>query len=166
MSKFNEWIRLGVIYPLAEKVKHTNSMVWYKRIQEMNTWSREEIKAWQEEKLHRIVRQAYEHTVYWKRVFDERGLMPSDIRTFSDLPKLPILTKSEIRAHYDEMVPDNISSIRHRKGQTGGTTGEPMHYLDDEDIWGYVTANKIVAWRTTGYRFGDAFMALGTPFSS
>ena len=162
MSAFNEWIRLGVIYPLAEKVKHTNSMVWYKRIQEMNTWSREEIKAWQEAHLQRIVKQAYEHTVYWKRVFDERGLKPSDIRTAEDLKKLPILTKAEIRAHYDEIVPDNIASIRHRKGQTGGTTGEPMHYLDDEDIWGYVTANKIVAWRKTGYRFGDAFMALGS----
>ncbi len=162
MSAFNEWIRLGVIYPLAEKVKHTNSMVWYKRIQEMNMWSREEIKAWQEAQLQRIVKQAYEHTVYWKRVFDERGLKPSDIRTAEDLKKLPILTKAEIRAHYDEIVPDNIASIRHRKGQTGGTTGEPMHYLDDEDIWGYVTANKIVAWRTTGYRFGDAFMALGS----
>lgn len=162
MSNFNEWIRLGVIYPLAEKVKHTNSMVWYKRIQEMNTWSREEIKAWQEAHLQRIVHQAYEHTVYWKRVFDERGLKPSDIRTAEDLKKLPILTKADIRAHYDEIVPDNIASIRYRKGQTGGTTGEPMHYMDDEDIWGYVTANKIVAWRTTGYRFGDAFMALGS----
>lgn len=162
MSAFNEWIRLGVIYPLAEKVKHTNSMVWYKRIQEMNTWSREEIKAWQEAQLQRVVYQAYEHTVYWKRVFDERGLKPEDICTAEDLKKLPILTKADIRAHYDEIVPDNIASIRYRKGQTGGTTGEPMHYLDAEEIWGYVSANKIIAWRTTGYRFGDPFMALGS----
>lgn len=162
MSAFNEWIRLGVIYPLAEKVKHTNSMVWYKRIQEMNTWSREEIKAWQEAQLQRVVKQAYEHTVYWKRVFDERGLKPSDIRTAEDLKKLPILTKADIRAHYDEIVADNASQFPHRKDKTGGTTGEPMPYLTDENIWGYVSANKIVAWRATGYRFGDAFMALGS----
>ena len=92
MSAFNEWIRLGVIYPLAEKVKHTNSMVWYKRIQEMNTWSREEIKAWQEAHLQRIVHQAYEHTVYWKRVFDERGLKPSDICTAEDRRKRSLRT--------------------------------------------------------------------------
>ena len=162
MSKFNEWIRLGVIYPLAEKVKHTNSMVWYKRIQEMNTWNREEIKAWQEVQLQRVVKQAYEHTVYWKRVFDERGLKPSDIRTAEDLKKLPILEKADVRAHYEEMIADNAHLFPYRIGQTGGTTGEPMHYLDDEQEWGYVTANKIVAWRTTGYRFGDAFMALGS----
>ena len=162
MNNYNEWIRLGIIYPLAEKVKHTNSMVWYRRIQDMNTWSREEIKAWQEAQLQRIVHQAYEHTVYWKRVFDERGLKPSDIRKAEDLKKLPIITKDDIRAHYNELIPDNVGQFRHRVSKTGGTTGEPMQYLDDENVWGYVSANKIFAWRTTGYRFGDPFMALGS----
>ena len=162
MSRFNEWIRLSVVYPLAEKVKGTNSMVWYHRIQEMNTWDKEQIRAWQEEQLQRIVDQAYNHTAYWKRVFDERGLKPSDIRAMEDLKKLPIITKNDVRAHYDEIVPDNVKEFRHRKDQTGGTTGEPMRYLVSEDVWGFVTANKIAAWKTTGYRYGDAFMALGS----
>ena len=162
MGAFNEWLRLKLVYPLAEKIKHTNSMVWYRRIREMNTWSREEIRAWQEEQLRRIVNQAYNHTVYWKRIFDERGLIPEDIRTMEDLKKLPILTKRDIFTYYDEMVPDNVNQFPHRAEKTGGTTGDPMKYLVDEDVWGYVTADKIVAWKSTGYRFGDAFMALGS----
>lgn len=162
MSRFNEWIRLDIVYPLAEKVKGTNSMVWYKRIQEMNTWTPEQIHAWQEKQLQRVVNQAYYHTVYWRKIFDERGLRPEDIRTTDDLKKLPILTKDEIRAHYEEMVPDNVEQFPHRMERTGGTTGDPMQYLVDEDIWGYVSADKIVAWRSTGYRFGDPFMALGS----
>ena len=162
MSAFNEWLRLSVIYPLAEKVKGTNSIEWYHRILEMNTWSKEEIRDWQEEQLQRIVNQAYHHTIYWKRIFDERGLKPSDIQTMDDLKKLPILTKNDIRDHYNEIVPDNLEEFQYRKDQTGGTTGEPMRYLVDEEVWGFGTANKIVAWRTTGYRFGDAFMALGS----
>lgn len=159
---WNEFVRLNIIYPLAEKVKGTNSMVWYHRIQEMNTWSRDEIRAWQEKQLRRIVDQAYYHTAYWKRIFDERGLKPSDICTLDDIKKLPILTKKDIFAHYEEIVPDNVDHFPHRTERTGGTTGDPMQYLVDEDIWGYVSADKIVAWRTTGYRFGDAFMALGS----
>lgn len=162
MSAFNEWIRLRIIYPLAEKVKGTNSMEWYHRIQEMNTWSREEIRLWQNEQLRRIIDQAYNHTVYWKRIFNDRGLKPEDIRTVEDIKKLPILTKKDIFEHYEEIVPDNVAQFPHRKERTGGTTGDPMQYLVDEDIWGYVSADKIVAWRTTGYRFGDSFMALGS----
>ena len=162
MSRFNEWIRLSVIYPFAEQIKGTNSMAWYHRIQEMNTWSREEIRAWQNEQLHRIVNQAYNHTVYWKRVFDERGLTPSDIRTVEDVKKLPILTKKDIFTYYEDMVPDNVDQFPHRTERTGGTTGDPMQYLVDENIWGYVSADKIVAWKSTGYRFGDKFMALGS----
>ena len=162
MSKFNEWLRLGIIYPLAEKIKGTNSMEWYHRIQTMNTWSRNQIQTWQEEQLHKIIHQAYYHTIYWKKVFDERGLKPEDIHTMEDLKKLPVLTKADIRAHYEEMVPDNVKLFPHRSERTGGTTGEPMQYLVDENIWGYVSADKIVAWQSTGYRFGDKFMALGS----
>lgn len=137
-------------------------MDWYRRIQTMHTWSREEIRAWQTEQLTKIVDQAYNHTIYWRRIFDERQLKPSDIRTFADLQKLPVLTKADIRAHYEEMIPDNVENFRYRKAQTGGTTGEPMRYLVDENVWGYVSAEKIVAWQTTNYHFGDKFMALGS----
>lgn len=162
MGAFNEWLRLGLVYPLAEKIKHTNSMVWFRRIREMNSWSRGEIRVWQNEQLRRIVDQAYNHTIYWKRIFDERGLKPSDICTLEDIKKLPILTKQDISEHFEEIVPDNVALFPHRVEKTGGTTGDPMKYLVDEDIWGYVTADKIVAWKSTGYRFGDAFMALGS----
>ena len=37
-----------------------------------------------------------------------------------------------------------------------------MEYLTDEDTWGYITAAKMVAWKTTSYRFGDKFVALGS----
>lgn len=160
--KWNEFVRLNVIYPLAERIKGTNSLYWYHRIQEMNTWSRKQIQDWQNHQLQQIVHQAYYHTEYWKRVFDERGLKPEDICTVEDIKKLPVLTKNDIRTHYEEIIPDNVQRYRFRKGQTGGTTGEPMRYLVDENVWGYVTANKIAAWKTTGYQYGDKFMALGS----
>lgn len=162
MSKLNEWLRLGVVYPLAEKIKGTNSIEWYHRIHKMNMWSREEIRVWQEEQLRKVVNQAYYHTIYWRRVFDDRGLKPEDIYNAEDLKKLPILTKNDVRAHYNDMVPDNVALFPHRYERTGGTTGEPMQYLVDENIWGVTSAHKILSWKTTGYMFGDAFMALGS----
>lgn len=162
MSGLSEIFRLHILLPIAEKVKGTNSYVWRKRIEEMNTWTPEQIKAWQEEKLHALMKHVYNHTKYYRRIMDERGLKPSDIRTAEDLKKLPIINKEIANAHFDEIVPDNIDTIKHRSGRTGGTTGEPMYYHYDEDTWGYIAAAKVYYWRKYGYEYGAPFAAMGS----
>lgn len=162
MSKLNEWLRLQIVLPLAETVKGTNSYKWRRLIERMALWTPEQIRAWQEIKLHALIDHVYNHTVYYRRIMDELGLKPSDIRTVSDLQKLPIITKQIAREHFDEIVPDNLSSFRYRKGKTGGTTGEPMYYYCDEDTWGYVTAAKIFYWRKYGYQYSEPFAAMGS----
>jgi len=128
----------------------------------MSMWPKEKVVAWQEEQLRSFVKHAYEHTVYYRRLFDALGLTYKDIQCAEDLKKLPIITKDEVRTHFDELVPDNIESIPHRYSKTGGTTGEPMPFLTDENVWGYITASKVYSWRKTGYRYGDKFAALGS----
>lgn len=162
MSRIGEILRLNIILPIAEKVKGLKALHWYHRILDMNTWSKEQITDWQNQQLRDFVRHAYEHTTYYRELFDSLGLTPKDIQTIDDLKKLPVLTKDTIRARFDDFVPENISQFPHRKDSTGGTTGEPMHYLVSEDTWGYVTAAKIFSWKTTSYRYGDKFAALGS----
>lgn len=162
MNNFSEYLRLHIVLPIAEKIKHTCATKWLKQITQMQTWSREEIKRWQEQHLQAFIKHAYEHTKYYRNLFDSIGLKPEDIQVPEDLKKLPILTKEDVRKHYQELIPDNISSIYFRYDQTGGTTGEPMRYLTCEDVWGYITASKIFAWRTMGYKYGDKFVALGS----
>lgn len=162
MSKIGEYIRLRIVLPLAERLKHTNSSYWLREIEKMSKWAPEQVQAWQEERLHALIEHAYNHTKYYRRVMDERGLKPSDIKTAEDLKKLPIITKQIAREQFDEIVPDNLSSFRYREGKTGGTTGEPMFYYCDEDTWGYVTATKVYHWRKYGYEYGEPFAAMGS----
>ncbi len=162
MSKLKESFILNVAFPLADKLMGTCAMKWYRQICKMNTWSRDEITNWQNSQLQAFVKHAYNHTVYYKRVFDELGLRPEDIRCAEDLKKLPVVTKDIANAHFDELAPDNLAQIKCRLGKTGGTTGEPMRYYCDENVWGYVTAAKIFHWKKAGYRYGDAFVALGS----
>ena len=162
MSRISEIFRLDILLPLAETTKCTNSYQWRRRIEKMASWSPEQIQAWQEEKLHALIEHVYNHTKYYRRVMDERGLKPLDIRTAEDLQKLPIINKEIANAHFDEIVPDNLSLFRYRKGKTGGTTGEPMYYYCDEDTWGYVTAAKVYYWRSYGYQYGEPFAAMGS----
>lgn len=162
MSKLGEILRLHIVLPLAEKAIGTYSIKWLKQIQTMQSWSKDQIVVWQNEHLQALVKHVYEHTKYYRRIFDERGLTPKDIQCIDDLKKLPIINKEIAIAHYDEIVPDNLSSFRYRKRKTGGTTGEPMHYLMDENNWGYTSAAKLYAWMTTSYTYGDKFVAMGS----
>lgn len=162
MGAFNEWLRLRVVLPIAEKIKGTNSTYWLKQIEKMSKWTPEQVQTWQADRLHELMEHVYNHTIYYRRIMDERGLKPDDIRSAEDLKKLPIITKQIAREHFNEIVPDNIASLHYREGKTGGTTGEPMFYYCDENTWGYVTATKVYHWRKYGYEYGEPFAAMGS----
>lgn len=162
MSKLKESFILNVAFPLADKLMGTCAMKWYKQIVQMNTWTAEKVNAWQLEHLNKLVHHVYEHTKYYREVFDDLGLKPDDIQCFDDLKQLPVLTRDIVKERYDDLIPDNIKRFKHRMGKTGGSTGEPMKYIFDENTWGFVTAMKIYSWKQTGYRYGDLFVSLGS----
>ena len=153
---------LNLFIPFSDKVMGTCISDRLRQIKRMHAWSPEQVAKWQNECLRSFVEHAYQHTVYYRNLFDNNNISPKDIQCAEDLNRIPIIDKYIVNEHYDELVPDNLSCFRHRKGRTGGTTGQPMNYLCDEDTWGYVTAAKIYYWRTTGYSYGDAFVALGS----
>lgn len=162
MSKIKEKILLNIVFPITDKVMGMYITKWYRQICKMQSWSENDVVCWQNEQLQKLVHHAYNHTRYYKRVFDELRLKPSDIKNADDLKQLPIVTREIIRKYYDEFIPDNLSKIKYRKASTGGTTGVPMKYYCDENTWGYVTAAKIYAWKTTGFHYSDKFVALGS----
>lgn len=162
MSRIKEAILLNIVFPVADFVMGTKAIYWYRNIKIMNDWSAAEINVWQLNRLKALVNHAYNHTRYYKEVFDSRGLKPEDIQTFDDLKKLPVLTKEIIKARFEDIKPDNIQKIKHRFSSTGGSTGDPLRFLLDENTWGFVTAAKINAWKSTGYNYGDLYVSLGS----
>lgn len=97
-------------------------------------FSKGEMEAYQDERLKKVVRHAYETVPYYRRVFDERGLKPSDIETQRDLVKLPLLTKDDIRRHFASLVSSRISPGKLNYGHTSGTTGSPLEIGYDPSI--------------------------------
>ena len=67
---------------------------------EIEQASREQIKAWQDERLVEQVRHVYANVPYYKKLMDEKGVTPADIKSSDDLYKLPFLTKSDLRQAY------------------------------------------------------------------
>ena len=94
-------------------------------------WSLEEQKAYQDEQLQRVIEHVYETVPYYREIFDERRLKPTDIQTVEDLPKLPILEKKTVRSRMKDLVSTTWPKKRLVHGHTGGTTGTSLQLISD-----------------------------------
>ncbi len=119
-----------------------------KYFSEMETASRDELTALQNERLAETVKHVYENMAPYRAKMEEMGLTPDDIQTIDDLHKLPFLTKDFLRDNY----PDKLCAVPKtdcvRIQSTSGTTGKRvvMFYTqDDVDIWDECCARALVA---------------------
>lgn len=67
------------------------------RIESMN---RRDLQDLQMERLQIVVNQAYAHVDFYRRKFDEAGLSPDDIKTLTDIRKLPFTTRQDLMDNY------------------------------------------------------------------
>ncbi|MEM5780941.1 MAG: phenylacetate--CoA ligase, partial [Lawsonibacter sp.] len=67
---------------------------------EIECASREQIRAWQDERLVKQVRHAYDNVPYYQKLMQEKGVAPEDIQSVDDLHKLPFTYKKDLRDTY------------------------------------------------------------------
>ena len=99
---------------------------------EIETASREQILAWQNE----------------RKKMEEKGLTPADIQGVDDLHKLPFLTKDDLREAYPYGLLGTPLSECVRIQSTSGTTGKRVvafYTQADVDLWEDCCARAIVA---------------------
>lgn len=103
-----------------------------------------------------MLRFAYENTKFYKKLYDDAGLRPDDIRTEDDWNSVPIVTKQMLREHLGDMKIDEGKSERFRrfayKTASGGSTGFPVPFYVDKREYGFI--RPIDRWRTFGWWSG------------
>ncbi|MBS5725902.1 MAG: phenylacetate--CoA ligase [Clostridiales bacterium] len=108
----------------------------------------EKIKEWQNEKLVRQVRHVYDNVAYYRKLMEEKGVTPDDIRSTDDLYKLPFLTKADLRDAYPYGLLAKPLADCVRIQSTSGTTGKRVvafYTQKDVDLWEDCCARAIVA---------------------
>lgn len=104
---------------------------FYKILDFLNStqgWSKEQICAYKEEHIFKILEQAYNHCPYYHKKYKDVGLRPYDFKKLEDLQKFPIITKEEIRENWHGMVSDNISKKDLILSHTSGSTNKPLAF--------------------------------------
>ena len=115
---------------------------------EIETASREEILAIQNEKIVKQVKHVYENVKYYRDLMDEKGVKPEDIKGVEDIHKLPFLSKADLREAYPYGLLGTDLKNCVRIQSTSGTTGKRVvafYTQHDIDLWEECTARAIVA---------------------
>ena len=115
---------------------------------EIETASREEILAIQNEKIVKQVQYVYDNVPYYRALMDEKGVKPEDIKSVEDIKKLPFLTKDDLREAYPYGLLGTDLKNCVRIHSTSGTTGRRVvafYTQEDIDIWEECCARAIVA---------------------
>jgi len=107
-------------------------------------------------KLRKLIRHCYAQVPYYKELFDKNNIKPSDIKELSDIRKIPVLNKSDVK----ENIHFNLFSKKHIKKEmlkvvTSGSTGEPfVTYADKKQLeLRFATTIRAAEW--TGWKFGQ-----------
>jgi len=127
-------------------------------------WDSERLEKFETKRLRSVVKHAYDSVPFYHERFTQAGFSPSDIESLSDLSKLPVIKKEELRREDPKRL---ISSKYELKGlkvrRTSGSSGKPFQiYIDSsEDAWRkaiYMRANI-----SCGQKMRDRWVALTAP---
>lgn len=123
---------------------------------EFEKLTRSEIEALQLERLKRTVRQCM-NTEFYRKRFAENHITPDDMRSLSDLSRIPFTTKQDLRDSYPFKMSAVPLSRVVRLHSSSGTTGTPtviLHTQKDLDEWANAVARCLYM---VGLRPGDIF---------
>ncbi|MFH1771976.1 MAG: hypothetical protein ABH872_04095 [Candidatus Omnitrophota bacterium] len=124
---------------------------------EKSQWfSGQELENYQNEQLAKLINHVYNNVSYYRRLFKAHKLVPSDIKTTKDLPKIPMLTKDKVQENPDDFIAANYKKSDLVHITTSGTTGRVLDIYSDpksEFLNGGPFEWRFFRWG--GYNFND-----------
>ena len=127
----------------------------YRNTYNRGTWfdkaSRQDIRVFQEEKLHEILSFAVEEVP----AYHGYKSLVSRFKPFEALKGFPLLDKETIQNDPSHFLPKSIKKIRHYETTTGGTSGNQLKIILDDSSQSVETAFIHRLWRSVGYSPND-----------
>ena len=122
-------------------------------IRELNRADPEEVEEYRRQKLTALLNHAYRTVPYYAEVLSEASIVVNSEVHLENFSEIPLLTKETLRAEQDRLVsqdpgPDPYTNT------SGGTTGEPVEFVQDQRYWEWNVATKIFYQELAGKPLG------------
>ncbi|MGB9299837.1 MAG: phenylacetate--CoA ligase [Anaerolineae bacterium] len=119
--------------------------------EEMETMPRKELEKVQLKRMQGTLERVYGKVPFYKKLFDDAGVKPADLKSLDDLAKFPFTVKQNLRDNYPFgpfAVPlEEVSQIHATSGTTGKMT-VTGYTKNDMKVWAEVMARVYAAGGT------------------
>lgn len=129
-----------------------------RKVESLYKLSPEELRDYEEKQFLKLVHYAYEHSPFYRKLYDQVGVDISGITSLDDIQKLPIITKEMVRKHSEEFLTVPLRKVM--KGHTSGSTGTPLHFYYDWDTVHCSRAYDYVVRFGLGFKMGEKLVSL------
>jgi phenylacetate-CoA ligase len=92
---------------------------------------------------------------HYREIARRGGLAPEAFETYGELAKLPVLTRKNLRENLAALVAEEMPHGRGKESYSGGSTGEPVRFLQDAYYKRMNWADKAYWYEVCGYRLGE-----------
>jgi len=159
----NHRIVKHLIYPIHERIMGRKTFSYLQDLEQTQWMDRSLLEEMRFQKLKTLLIHAQREIPFYSRRFEEAGFDPQTMRSTDEIAKLPLLTKSEIRNHLNEMIWKDCPGGLFRYN-TGGSSGEPLIFYFDKMRQAYDKAARMLTHRWWGIDVGEKELYLwGSP---
>lgn len=156
------WLCAHLLFPLHERLKGHASVSVLQRLERSQWWTAEQIAADQGQRLRAFLVDVGRGVPYYRELFARVDFDPSEVGSVTDLQRLPVMGKPEIRAHLEAMKHDGHGPLT--RYNTGGSSGEPLIFFISKARKSHDVAAKWRATRWWGVDIGDPELVVwGSP---
>ncbi|MFA5248480.1 MAG: hypothetical protein WC415_04630 [Patescibacteria group bacterium] len=124
-------------------------------IKKLDKLSLEEKKKYQDEKLKALLFHTYKNVPYYTKVLKEAEVIKDNVVVLDNFKNIPLLTKEIIRREGENLYSKDYKSRKFYENTSGGSTGEPVRFIQDKSYEDWNNATKIYYKLTAGQNIGD-----------
>ncbi len=113
-------------------------------IKEISNLDEKNLKRYQEEKLKKLLIYSYLNVPYYTKILSKANIVNKKLEVnLNNFEKIPILTKKIIREEFENLKSKNLKNLKWEYNTSGGSSGEPARFIQDNNYKAYNIANKM-----------------------
>ncbi|AKB37909.1 putative capsular polysaccharide biosynthesis protein [Methanosarcina siciliae C2J] len=133
---------------------------YLEEIKRVSKLPQDEIKKYQDKKLEKLLLHSYQNVPYYHKILPEAGVIIDGEVHLKNFGKIPILTKEIIGSNFEDLKSRDLKTRTFYENHTGGSTGQPLIFLQDKYYEDQNFANKLFFCGLAGKDIGKKEMKI------